>query len=136
MRKKCSCCKEELDVKFFSTNLSKHDGYQGTCKKCKKKVQDDWYQRNKQAHIKNVGEYQRKLKNLIRKKKEMPCADCEQSYPYYVMDFDHRENKEFLIAGSVRIRGIKKILKEIEKCDVVCSNCHRERTYQRSKNVR
>jgi hypothetical protein len=54
------------------------------------------------------------------------------------MDFDHRqdENKVINLANASRMTR-PKILEEIAKCDVVCSNCHRERTYQRKikKNI-
>jgi hypothetical protein len=48
------------------------------------------------------------------------------------MDFDHRRNekKKFLLS-QIHNATKKKILAEIAKCDVVCANCHRERTFQR-----
>jgi hypothetical protein len=72
------------------------------------------------------------MAEFIRKAKSVPCADCGQSFPYYVMDFDHRpdEKKEFLM---VNYRGVgqARLEQEMAKCDVVCSNCHRIRTYSR-----
>jgi hypothetical protein len=60
--------------------------------------------------------------------------DCGIKYPYYVMDLDHTPGfeKRFNLsnAGS-RHYAIKTIQEEIDKCDVVCSNCHRERTFSR-----
>jgi hypothetical protein len=52
-----------------------------------------------------------------------------------VMDFDHREGEEkcfnlSIAAGQTRLSWAK-MLAEIAKCDVVCANCHRERTHQR-----
>jgi hypothetical protein len=48
------------------------------------------------------------------------------------MDFDHREGEKKLFGlNSVTRRTIPVILREIQKCDVVCANCHRERTHQR-----
>ncbi len=70
-------------------------------------------------------------------KESTPCADCQQSYPYYVMDFDHLPEhiKEFNIGDYKNsTTNISKIIKEIEKCDVVCSNCHRRRTHARQFN--
>jgi hypothetical protein len=66
--------------------------------------------------------------------KEKPCTDCKESYPYYVMDFDHRAGEEKLyepnkltLVGSMRV-----VIEGLAKCDVVCSNCHRIRTHERS----
>lgn len=48
------------------------------------------------------------------------------------MDFDHRpgETKLFDICLGYRYSR-KKLDAEIAKCDVVCANCHRDRTYKR-----
>lgn len=48
------------------------------------------------------------------------------------MDFDHREgeHKEYELNRIDRMTT-RAILSEIKKCDVVCSNCHRVRTYKR-----
>ena len=65
--------------------------------------------------------------------KDQPCADCDVKYPPHVMDFDHvRGEKEFGIGESYYRVGRKRLLAEIAKCDVVCANCHRERTFVRS----
>ena len=57
--------------------------------------------------------------------------DCGKKYPPYIMDFDHRdpELKVGSIAELVAKADSSLLLAEIEKCDVVCANCHRERTY-------
>lgn len=59
--------------------------------------------------------------------------DCGESYPYYVMDFDHREGEHKVqIVSILANRGtLKQVREEIAKCDVVCSNCHRIRTFKR-----
>ncbi len=66
---------------------------------------------------------------LIREIKDQPCADCGKRYPHYVMDFDHVRGKKKFNLAWMAIRSIKNILEEVAKCDVVCANCHRERTY-------
>ena len=76
--------------------------------------------------------YDKKLEHrqaLIRKAKDVPCADCGVQYPYYVMQFDHRnpELKEFNISRTLYAE--QRVLTEIAKCDVVCANCHAERTF-------
>lgn len=70
---------------------------------------------------------------LITQLKDNPCTDCGVRYPPYVMDFDHRDpsQKKFglSIGGNNYSRSEKAILAEVAKCDLVCSNCHRERTH-------
>ena len=73
-------------------------------------------------------------KRLVRAAKKQPCADCGVEYPYYVMDLDHRPGTAKRANFSVLVkRGASEdvLLNELAKCDVVCANCHRERTYQR-----
>lgn len=65
-----------------------------------------------------------------------PCMDCGKKYPPYVMDFDHRENeKKELLVSKVGAYGMPALLREIQKCDVVCSNCHRIRTHDRKERA-
>lgn len=74
---------------------------------------------------------------VIREHKDVPCADCGQRYPHFVMDFDHvRGEKSFGLGdgGKGRDMGLQKVLEEIDKCDVVCANCHRYRTFSSTKD--
>ena len=54
------------------------------------------------------------------------CMRCHISDPR-VLDFHHRDEKDKLFSvGEFRWAvGFDRIKKEIEKCDVVCANCHR-----------
>ena len=68
-------------------------------------------------------------------KSDMPCADCKLQWPYYVMHFDHLgDDKEMEINEAVN-RGWSRarIQLEIDKCELVCANCHAIRTYQRAQ---
>jgi hypothetical protein len=60
-------------------------------------------------------------------------------FPHWVMDFDHRPgvNKRGNISAMARDVNVpfEVLKKEIAKCDVVCSNCHRHRTYARMTEV-
>ena len=61
------------------------------------------------------------------------CADCKENYPYWILEFDHLDNKEFTISKyRSHTTSLDKIKEEIEKCEVVCSNCHKNRTFNRA----
>ena len=94
----------------------------------------------KAEHKKQYREYRRlrrqRLKDHVRAFKDVPCADCGKRYPYYVMDFDHRADtkKHFEVADFLRSKVVSNFTNldaEIAKCDVVCANCHRERSHAR-----
>jgi hypothetical protein len=73
---------------------------------------------------------QSKLLALVR---TVPCMDCGETFPFFVMQFDHRDprEKKYVVSQMVGRAGTETILAEIAKCDIVCTNCHRERSYQR-----
>ena len=66
-------------------------------------------------------------------KEANPCSDCANYYPHYCMDYDHLDAKEKKHEISRMKNGftLQQIQDEINKCQLVCSNCHRARTYQR-----
>ena len=75
----------------------------------------------------------RRRDRLIALKRGKPCVDCNEVYPHYVMDFDHvrgekLKNLSKLVNSTYTWRLVES---EIEKCDLVCSNCHRIRTWNR-----
>jgi len=77
--------------------------------------------------------YRTKIKEYIQQYKAgKKCTDCGEDYPYWVLEFDHLKDKSFTIgrfrSSAVSIETIKE---EISKCEVVCANCHRNRTFQR-----
>lgn len=68
----------------------------------------------------------------IKAQKDKPCADCGVKYPPYVMQFDHVRGKKSFTIGSVYYKKtMAQIIAEIKKCEVVCANCHAERTHVR-----
>ena len=54
------------------------------------------------------------------------CAHCGEN-DYRCLDFHHIDpsTKSFSI-GNQEARSFQSILKEIQKCIVLCSNCHRK----------
>lgn len=72
------------------------------------------------------------IRCIIDAMKSIPCEDCLKSYPPCVMDFDHLHSKKINIAeAAIRWNSVPRLLAEIDKCEVVCSNCHRVRTHLR-----
>lgn len=92
------------------------------------------YLLNKQKYLDKREKLRQQLLQIVNKlREETPCTDCGFNYPYYVMDFDHLP--EYVKVENVitlALRGATKLLEEeIKKCEIVCSNCHRERTHKR-----
>lgn len=66
-------------------------------------------------------------------KESSGCVDCKESYPHYMLDFDHlpEYNKSDSPTAILHRYSWEKAMKEIEKCDIVCKNCHAIRTWSR-----
>jgi hypothetical protein len=131
--KSCPKCQRCLPLSDFGVRKSGKP--QHWCRACHRSYQREYYERHKDYYLALQEERVERHRRLIRQAKDVPCADCGVRYPWYIMDFDHRpgEKKLFnlsIAAGQTRLSW-KQIAAEIAKCDVVCANCHRERTYQR-----
>lgn len=73
-------------------------------------------------------------RELIRKLKNKPCGDCLDWFNPWQMDFDHRPGTHKIAAVGMfaHTASMERVMAEARKCDLVCANCHRNRTYRRS----
>lgn len=125
--KTCYKCKKLKPFSEFGKNPSKKDGYNSQCKSCMKIYKAVYYKKNKIALLKERQDYiQEKVKWLKGIKQNLKCA-CGENHPA-CLDFHHSNSKtkEFSIASKIRNYSKERILKEINKCIVLCSNCHRK----------
>jgi len=101
-------------------------------KECQAKACRKYYLKNKKKYATYRKSKLMKLKQQVNELKNVPCADCHQRFPHYVMDFDHKDRKSKVdtISSMVRHRKSEAVLEEIKKCEIVCSNCHRIRFYE------
>ncbi|MDD5193722.1 MAG: hypothetical protein PHF67_04005 [Candidatus Nanoarchaeia archaeon] len=90
-----------------------------------------WYHNNKESEKMHV----KRRKNEIRRwfedyKSNLKCTKCSENHPA-VIEFHHKNNKDFDIAEMTHEGySVNRIKKEIEKCIVLCSNCHRKEHYK------
>lgn len=91
------------------------------------------YIRNKEKVILRAKNRQLYLKNFIQRvKKFRSCYNCNESR-WWVLDFHHRDDSQKLFnLARAHKKGysMKRIKEEIKKCDVLCSNCHRDKHYR------
>jgi hypothetical protein len=75
---------------------------------------------------------------LLDRLRDVPCGDCRRRFPPCAMDFDHRDpaTKRQAVTRMIGRSGTERILAEASKCDIVCANCHRLRTFVRRMAVR
>lgn len=75
----------------------------------------------------------RRFLNLL--KMERPCYDCGGMFPPAVTDWDHlpQFEKKFNVGAQQKSFSLEACIDEINKCQLVCSNCHRLRTQARKQ---
>ena len=75
-------------------------------------------------------------RELLAELKGTTCVDCKGIFHPCQLDFDHLGDKSFVIGDKKYQVGEAKLRAEIAKCEIVCSNCHRLRTFNRSENAK
>lgn len=75
----------------------------------------------------------RKLAYVQEYKQGKACADCKEEYPYWILEFDHLRDKVANVAFMCNSSkySLSDVKEELKKCDVVCANCHKHRTWAR-----
>ena len=91
------------------------------------------YKTNKKLAVKRVAKRKKEIKKWFEDyKKSLKCIQCGENHPA-TLDFHHKnsQNKEesitFLVCNGYSLDAIKK---ELEKCEVLCANCHRKLHYK------
>lgn len=137
--KLCSKCGERKDHSAFYRRKDRNGALYSRCKECQKTRTNAHYRQNTAYYVRKAAVRKERNRKAARKlSKELrsrsPCPDCERTYPWYVMQFDHiRGEKHDNVANLVSAgRELHTIKTEIAKCQIVCANCHAIRTYLRA----
>ena len=127
--KVCAACKKAKTLKQFPQRGGRK------CKACcNRNSKKRWREKNKTKLSQfYIGGQRKANKELLNQLKNAPCADCKQNFPQCVMDFDHARGKKLRNVSRMIDGPLDQLLAEIEKCDLVCSNCHRVRTFNRRR---
>lgn len=110
----CWCCQEIKPFSDFYKDKRRKDGINSLCKKCHNQMTVKRGQEIKQRAIDYKGG---------------KCIHCGYRQCNAALHFHHREDetKELKISGN--IKNWEKLKVELDKCDLVCSNCHAEIHY-------
>jgi hypothetical protein len=116
--RKCRSCKEFKEIKDFAKahkkNVNGEDYYRWLCNVC--------YTNQK------LYERYEKVLWFVEQKKLYKCVNCSNN-DHRVLEFDHLQDKKFNIANG-KSYSLDKMKKEMNKCQVLCVNCHRIKTWE------
>lgn len=107
------------DVEIYKKSMGRK-GYGHACRAC-----------DAERMRVSARRYKLKLRAWLNSLKERPCDRCGLNWPPFVLDWHHRDpaTKKFNMGSAHRIKDRTKILAEVAKCDLYCSNCHRILTH-------
>jgi hypothetical protein len=123
--RRCKRCEQTLPLEAFNRYK---DGHQWWCRECfKAYFRERGELHRQQAATSKRARNARARKYVLEHLRSCACGETD----VLVLEFDHRADKftevATLVGAAVKLERIEA---EIAKCDVVCANCHRRRTYQ------
>lgn len=124
--KRCTKCGVVKEVSEFGINNTRYDGLQTMCKICKREYGKQHYLRNKEVYIKRAKIRTTEMRTWYKNyKSNLVCEECGFDNPV-ALQFHHinPKDKEFTISSNIINRSRDEILQEINKCKVLCANCH------------
>lgn len=129
-------CREAKPLDDF--HRSARYGRQAWCKDCRRLYDRAYHARNAQKRRRQVRERRQRLVELNGNlKASRPCADCGGRFHPAAMEWDHLPGTEKLddISTLARTGKTRQFHRELEKCELVCANCHAVRSFARRRGV-
>lgn len=118
-KKVCSTCNEEKPLTDYYLRNSRNNKPYDRCKKCF-------------SNYCSERGIERKIQSI--KYKGSSCVDCGIKFPdepYVIFDFHHTDpNQKEFVWAQLKLKSDEKIKKELDKCELLCSNCHRKRHHK------
>ena len=138
--RKCGRCGEEKPLSEFAWRRRELGQRHNYCRPCHAEYRREHYLKHRSRYIGMAQRRRRELwaertQLLIAYFAEHPCTDCGETDPV-VLEFDHLRDKIFDIGPKLATYPWAAVLAEIEKCEVVCGNCHKRRTARRRQSHR
>ena len=122
----CSFCRQSLEDSLFDYRGGPRKGLQSVCKPCSR------------VRLKLHRQYIRKLIN--RWKEKLGCSWCKFKGRHYQLHLDHIDPFSKLKTGNSRAYepswSIKRIKQELKKCQILCANCHAEKTFNNKDHLK
>ena len=142
MHKSCTKCNTTKPVTEFNYREKKKGTYQSHCRDCTKGYLKKHYRANEKYYRDKARYHTRRYEKIARRtiyelKLSNPCVECGEGDPR-VLDFDHiiSEDKSHNVANMVKNGySVKSILKEVEKCQILCANCHQKKTLEENNSA-
>lgn len=124
----CSGCLQNLPLSDFGINKSKIDGKQTQCKQCRNKYAKQHYRSHRRYYYDKSADRREQLRQQLEEyKRQLACEKCGYNEYMCALDFHHIDDTKEINISDVCRHGwsFQRLLTEIQKCQVLCANCHR-----------
>lgn len=132
----CSVCKTEKCISEFPFKNTIKNIKHSACLECWKEIRKRSYEKNKQAALDRNKKNNKKTIDWFKEyKSTLKCSQCGENH-ISCLDFHHTRptEKEYSVSNMLNSTySINRIKKELDKCIVLCSNCHRKHHYNEKK---
>ncbi len=127
--RRCSKCRLRKPLSAYNRSGEDRQWY---CRDCFRSYFEARGDLHREQVERSVAKRRIAARSLLKLRLQAGCADCGADDPL-VLEFDHLGDEK---TGDVSQmawagKGAERILAELEKCEVVCVNCHKRRTYSR-----
>lgn len=138
--KRCVRCRKLKPLDAFAWKQKSQAKRVAHCRTCQAAYHRKHYEANRERYIRKAAaitrqKLERRWDLLVGYLSDKQCVDCGEK-DLLVLEFDHLGDKLFNVSFGIRNRSWSAVLEEIQKCEVVCANCHRRRTAFRAKQWR
>lgn len=136
--KTCNTCGHTKALSEFSKRSDKPHLYRSKCKQC---TRDYANARNNDETARQKRRDDQEAKRIETRKyvydylSTHPCVDCGEDN-WVVLEFDHVRGEKWRNVSDIMTKPLSVVMEEIAKCESVCANCHKIRTYRRSGSWR
>jgi hypothetical protein len=115
----------------------RRSGFQYWCKGCRKAYDRAYHARTREVRLRQKQQWAAALYAWYHELKSHPCTDCGRRFHHAAMTFDHLPGAEKVdeVSNLIRRRRKRAARLEVEKCELVCANCHAVRSYERRRGV-
>ena len=136
--KECSKCHQILPLDNFRWKNKSLNKKHSQCKQCQSLADKKHYAESEKRRkaVRQLTDLQKQSNiEFIEFKKQQGCQKCGEKR-FYVLDFHHKNPNEKVneIAHMIKSSSIDNLEKEINKCVLLCANCHREWHYLEKNN--
>jgi len=130
--RKCKACIREYSRVYLKTNPNYIRKWKGQNREQTLEHRRRVYWKNRDYYV-QWDEERRRVRSLwfLEYKQCHPCEECGVT-DHRCLEFHHinGRGKEDIPVSQLSHRNQKRVLKEIQKCQILCANCHRIKHYK------